>query len=380
MIAILADDLSGAAELAALAASAGLSSEVQTAFDPSTDADVVAVDTDSRAVDETEAVARVRQTAAQVVSAGPDWIYKKTDSVLRGHVAAECEAVAAVAGKSRILLVPANPARRRTLREGVYRVDGVPLDQGPFADDPQWPARNAGILRLLAGASCAVHSLREHEPARPDGLNVPDIWQPSQLRQRAGEMNDQTLAAGAAEFFQALLPPERKRPPLTPVPDALSPLTLIVCGSHAAWAGSRLRECQQRAIPIVPMPRRLFAEDHSDREIDAWAVELEDAMAINGSAMIAVGGEKIAGLAPGVLERRLAEAVRRVLQRVVVGHLLLEGGATAAAVLHRCEWHRLRVGPEVAPGLAWLDVIGAPAPRLLVKPGSYAWPDAAWPA
>ena len=47
-IIVLADDLSGAAELAGIAFAHGLSAEVQREFAPATEIQVIAIDTDSR--------------------------------------------------------------------------------------------------------------------------------------------------------------------------------------------------------------------------------------------------------------------------------------------------------------------------------------------
>ena len=49
-IIVIADDLSGAAELANAALQAGFSAEVQMHFCPGTDADVVCVDTETRSL------------------------------------------------------------------------------------------------------------------------------------------------------------------------------------------------------------------------------------------------------------------------------------------------------------------------------------------
>ena len=378
MIIIIADDLSGAAELAGVARGVGLTAEVHTEFDPASTAEVVAIDTDTRALDEAAAVAKVKAVAARVVAARPAWIYKKTDSVLRGHVLAECRAIAEVAGKTRVLLLPANPGRQRVIRDGRYLIAGTPLDHGPFARDPQWPARTAEVVKLLAAEPDEACSLRVNASAPGKGVVIPDVWEPLHLRDRAREVDDCTLAAGAMEFFSALLHRAPIRSSSPPELSARAEATVFACGSHAAWSGSRLRECQAHGVPIVAMPRRVFADDFAVAELDQWAAEAVDALAIDGRVMLAIGGEKITGMPPGKLESRLAEAVRRVFHRATIGHLLLEGGATAAAVFRACGWSRLRVGDEVAPGLARLEVLGRPAPLLLIKPGSYPWPEGVW--
>src|SRR5262245_23802246 len=114
-IIVLADDLSGAAEVAGIAFGWGLSAEVQRQFDAEAAVDVVAVDCDSRSLSEPAAVERVHRIAAEVVASRPEWIFKKVDSVLRGHVRAEIEAILSVTRQAQAVLAPANPSRGRII-------------------------------------------------------------------------------------------------------------------------------------------------------------------------------------------------------------------------------------------------------------------------
>jgi len=100
MIVVIADDFSGAAELAGVAAARGFKAEVQTRFEPQADADVIAVTTETRLLDEREAVRITGEIAQQIAAANPAWIYKKTDSVLRGNIRAEIVAILAVTGQT----------------------------------------------------------------------------------------------------------------------------------------------------------------------------------------------------------------------------------------------------------------------------------------
>lgn len=65
------------------------------------------------------------------------WIYNKTDSVLRGNVTHEVEAVIQALGLDGVLLVPANPSLGRTIEGGRYFVRGRPLHETEFARDPR---------------------------------------------------------------------------------------------------------------------------------------------------------------------------------------------------------------------------------------------------
>ena len=86
MIGVIADDLTGAAELGAAGLRQGWSAEVVTEGRPSGTSDLVCMDTDSRAQPPREAARRVAAAVKVLQKAGATWVYKKVDSVLRGQV------------------------------------------------------------------------------------------------------------------------------------------------------------------------------------------------------------------------------------------------------------------------------------------------------
>jgi uncharacterized protein YgbK (DUF1537 family) len=78
---------------------------------------------------------------------------------------------------------------------------------------------------------------------------------------------------------------------------------------------------------------------------------------------------------PQTLTTYLSTVVEFVLDRSSIGHLLVEGGATAAALIQRLNWQKMRVKYELAPGVVCMQVVGKRCPLLTMKPGSYVWPD-----
>ncbi|MEU3995974.1 four-carbon acid sugar kinase family protein [Streptomyces fungicidicus] len=172
----LADDLSGAAEVAAL-----LGLPARLALRPAdlglspAPGEAVVVDLDSRYLDEGAAAAAVRAAVRAVRAAGrvssgagrdadgnlaegrafravnsgaadggPLW-FKKCDSLLRGPVGAEA---AAFAEDAEVLVVAtALPAARRVVRGGVVLVDGLPLHESAA-----WRAEERAAPRSVAGA------------------------------------------------------------------------------------------------------------------------------------------------------------------------------------------------------------------------------------
>ena len=399
MILVLADDLAGAAELAGAARNLGLSAELQAGFRGSTAADVLCVDTDTRSCSREEAACRAMETARHAMACGPAWTYKKSDSVLRGHVLAEIRAVMAAGGYSRCLLIPANPRAGRVIRDGRYFVGDRPLDETPFARDPEYPRRTAEVLQLLAagtppdsGPGESLRSLRPGEALPPDGILLPDAASPADLAARAAQVDAVTLPAGGAEFFQALLLAKgcpcpslagsglaahpAARPAAGPV--VPRPATLFVCGSAAAWSGSRRRQCAYHAIPLLAMPAALFAARCDHAAMEDWCGSIRQALAASGRAMVAIGDAAEPAVRPPELARRLVTAVRRSMPDPPVCRLCVEGGATAVELLRALDWTRLAVCQPCAPGVGALRPLDAAGPVLFVKPGSYEWPEELW--
>ncbi len=351
MIVVIADDLSGAAELAGAARRQGLSAEVQTEFSPATDAEVVCVDTDSRLLSPAEAASRVAAVARRVVAAQPAWLFKKCDSVLRGPVLAEAHAVREAAGKQRILLVPANPSRQRTISSGIYRIAGQPLNETLFAADPTHPRRTADINVLLDGDFA--------------GVAVPDVTTDNDVRSQAERLDEQTLPVGAVDFFSALLALRVPRRSIPESKQAVSGKTLLVCGSEASWP-QRSSQAQARGIPTFALPYDIPAAAH--------------ALGANQAVLVGIGdATRAPHVSSAELARQLAQTVAAILGQTSVETLLLEGGATSAAVIAALGWTRLRVEQAADPGVGVLRPIAEQAPLVVIKPGSYSWPAAFWP-
>jgi uncharacterized protein YgbK (DUF1537 family) len=363
MIAVIADDISGAAELAGAALRHGLRAEVQTVFDPRTDADVICVDTDSRSRPVQAAARAAGETARRVAEARPAWIYKKCDSVLRGHVLAELRAIMAASGHLRAMLVPANPSRGRVIRGGHLLVNGQPLHATEFARDPEHPRTTSRVTELLGSDL--------------DGVAVPDVSGEADLVRQAGLVDDGMLAAGGVEFFEALLTKHGSAPvtgaigPLVdgrrlakPGEGISPPVTLVICGSAAAWS-KRRQQARERGTSAFSLPHDV--------------AEITNALRSNRCALIGIGESPLTqGNAPSDLVRQLAQAGAAVLRGISIECLLLEGGATAAAVVRELGWTRLCPCEMATPGIGTLRPFGLAAPLVSIKPGSYDWPADLW--
>ena len=355
-IVVIADDLSGAAELAAVARRRGMSVELQTTFCADTSAEVVCVATQTRAFTPPLAALTVSEVTRAVKAVEPRWIFKKCDSVLRGPVLAEARAVAAVMGVTKLTLVSANPSRDRFVKAGEFWVNGQRLHETDFAQDPENPRTTSRVVDLLSGDLTEV--------------DMPDVTSIAGLETiAAATLDKDRLPVGGADFFAAVLDAREPARKVTTPEEAAQPdagARLLVCGSRMSWR-QRHAEARARGIPVVAMPYE-------------WPVIFA---AVRNATRVLIGiGEapETNGRAPAELVEELGEAVMTLLENLRPKHLLIEGGATAAVVMSRLQWSRFTVGDVKPAGLAVLQPWGMPALDVIIKPGSYPWPAMLWPA
>jgi uncharacterized protein YgbK (DUF1537 family) len=385
---VIADDLSGAAEIAGIGARHGLAVRLERDVPAGAHDGLTVLDTDTRLVAQDDADERVRRFVRLLRPVDFDLIYKKTDSVFRGPILAELDALMDAFARPAGLLIAQNPSRGRTICGGEYRIDGVPLNETRFAQDPEYPARTADALTLLGKSShrktavgAAAAATTAEKPAA--GVTIGEAADVADVRRWAdaiGAAGD-VLPAGGADFFQAILE-SRGLPSSRTYLTALPPgRTLLVCGTSPAFSGNVVARAEAEGIAICAMP------DHSQGSVaslEGWHAAARQALDASGRALIVI--QRPLDRAPGVAQRfqaALAEVVGRLLAPPGPGadNLLLEGGATASAVCRRMNWHQFDVEGEFAPGVVQMHVLGpggSTGHRLVIKPGSYAWPDAVW--
>jgi D-threonate/D-erythronate kinase len=379
VIGVIADDLTGAAELGAIGLRHGLRAEIVRNGRPGGAAGLVCVDTDSRSLKPEDAAKSAAAAAKLLRAAGARWIYKKVDSVLRGQVTAEVEAVMKQLKLERALLLPANPSLGRTIKGGHYFLRGRPLHKTEFAHDPQFPRRSSNVLRLMkVPEKYAVRVANGDRSLSAGTIVVPDAETSADVRGWTASCDPQMLPAGGAEFFDALLNAEH--PVLENESGSFKLPTatkeFFVVGTSTQAARKFVAAERRKKVPVFSLPQEL-----------AWGAEFTPAAveAVTHRVVAALAAQPRVILNVGLPQVRDAEVARRlsgqvvdvaeqVLRQARVACVFAEGGATAAELVRRMGWARLEVVGEFAPGVATLAVEGETNFLLTIKPGTYAWP------
>jgi uncharacterized protein YgbK (DUF1537 family) len=126
MITVIADDLTGAAEIAGICLRYGLKASFGIDEMPENVADVNIIATDSRSMTEEDAYKTHRQLADIILAKKFNQVvFKKCDSVLRGYVLTELSALLDATEKKTAILQPTNPEGFRCIRNGDYLINDV---------------------------------------------------------------------------------------------------------------------------------------------------------------------------------------------------------------------------------------------------------------
>lgn len=368
MITVIADDITGAAELAGVAHSHGLTTVLAVEAAPGVyswqtpDHDmwsvpevfVIATDTRSVAADEAAVVTEAATRAlchAMPYANGRNILFRKLDSVLRGNIEEETRAVLAASPYKRALHMPANPSKNRIIRGGVYYIDGVPINETPFRDDPEFPARTA--------------VLRERFPE----LSFADAESLADVRHIVEKTPLDTLLCGGVDLFTALLEREVIGKEHCPRPRGH---VLRRDGRLLVVRGSTLSKPIPLGLPVAEMDDSVF---YGTIPAGLWARSVaEQYLASDHGLVVAVGAERPILKGRGIaarLRHTMSVAVAGCVTAAVPDELVIEGGATAFAIMHRLPWRSFTVSDEIAPGVVRLAA--ADGPHITLKPGSYDW-------
>ena len=356
MIAVIADDFTGAAELAGISLRYGLKVSVCLHDEMDEDADVLIISTDSRSLKKKEALKVTTNVVRKVVQLKPDLVYKKIDSVLRGYVLDELKVQMQLCGSNKAFIMPANPTLGRTIRNGEYFIDDKQLDETGFVADPEFPVKISSINKILADDSVKV--LKQGEALPLEGIVVGEAKNEKDIQEWANKLDNDWVLAGAGDFYTALLNNRYKKQTLHEFQLVLP--HLYVCGTSF----------KERKEFIKEIAEELKCVSYMAGKVDqAWVNRTVDIIKKNRKAVIAIKETAASAL---VLRTAMAKAVRQILKKKAVKEIFIEGGSTAAAIMHELDIKKLTPVNELQRGVVRMKVNDL---FITVKPGSYKIPE-----
>ncbi|CTQ50139.1 3-oxo-tetronate kinase [Jannaschia donghaensis] len=392
----IADDFTGATDLAAMLSRAGVPVTLRIGLpegggDTATAFEVIALKIRTNPVD--DAVAEARAAYRWLKAQGARrifWKYCSTfDSTQRGNIGPVAEALMTEMGLDLTVHCPAFPENGRRVFMGNLFVGDQPLHESPMKDHPLTPMRDANLQRLLGPqvqrqtGAVPYPTVRAGVAAVRDALErlqghvVLDAVEDADLATLAQAIHDMPLICGGSAIAQPLPALWREAgamgsPGNTPLPTAGGG-QIVLSGSCSAMTRAQVGTYLKVAAGYRLDPLEL-AKGDALKDARAWLAAQDPAapkivFATAEPKSIAAAQEKLGvGRAGALVEDALAQLARDA-RAMGIGRIVVAGGETSGAVTRALDVDRLRIGPEIAPGVPWCFADGGLA--LALKSGNF---------
>lgn len=381
----IADDFTGATDLAGLLARSGVRVSLRIGVPSEPPADPAAFEVialKSRTAPVGEAVAETRAALKWLQAAGARrffWKYCSTfDSTAEGNIGPVAEALMADLGTDQTIYCPAFPENGRSIFMGNLFVGRQPLAESPMKDHPLTPMRDSNLVRLL-----------EPQVTRPVGLTdrLTVARGPQALRAELEALKAQGVAhvvvdAVANEDLAVIAEACRDMPLMTggsavamPLPalyladgtlsaDApraeaprLDTGTIVLSGSCSAMTNKQVADYTSRGVPAFQLDPLALAE-HGPQEALDWLAQqdLDKAPLIYATAnpdSVRAAQEKLGVAGAGEIVEATLSACAVAARDRGARRVIVAGGETSGAVTRALGVTQLDIGAEIAPGVPW---------------------------
>lgn len=380
---VIADDFTGALDTGVQFAASGAETRVVTNIEydfsrTGREVQVLVLVAETRHVKWEEAYRMVYGIAKRACESGIPYLYKKTDSALRGNIGSELKAVLDAAGKHTLHFLPAFPRMNRVTRNGIHYIDGSPVHESVFGKDPFEPVTCSYIPDMMRGEVpvTVVESMDGWE--RQNGVMVYDASTDEELMsigsflKEKGELGLTAGCAGFAAVLPQLLGLSGKRRERI----SLDKKLLVACGSvnpitvrqldYAERAGMK----RIRLTPEQKLEKDYLESEEGNRALEEWTkTALEEECCIFDTndlpgcrAACEYAGSH--GLSLDELRVRIADTLGRVVEHLVragvKSTMLLTGGDTLMGFMRHIGCDEIVPACEMAPGtvLSQVDIDG----------------------
>ena len=406
----IADDLTGATDLALMIARQGMKT-VQVIGSPPEhggfgDAEAVVIALKSRTIAPAQAVSLSLAAARALREAGAEQLFFKYcstfDSTDEGNIGPVAEALMEFAGADLTIACPAFPATGRSIYKGYLFVGDVLLSESPMKDHPLTPMRDSNLRRVLQRqargkvglvpldivdqGAAAIREAFSKARARGERLLIVDAVRDENLRAIGAACAGMALVTGGSgvamglpENFRAAGKLGMSAPPQTLV--APPGRAAILAGSCSTATRGQIRAALDAGVPAFRIdPLEIASGAVTPQRIVDWAVaakgphapliyssdEPDAVRGVQARLGVAHAGE--------IVENFLAEVGRLLLARGFT-RFLVAGGETSGAVVAALGVSALHIGPEIDPGIPWTRSIGRPDVALALKSGNFGATD-----
>ncbi len=333
---------------------------------------ILVMDAETRHLSEQEAYEVVYEAARNAKKHQIPYIYKKTDSALRGNIGSELKALKDAMGVNMLPFIPAFPQMGRTTRHGIHFIDGKPVRESVFGKDPFEPVECSYVPDIIHRQTDAEVIVAERKwgvsLSERDAIVVFDADGYEDILVIAKKLDQMGLlkvTAGCAGFAASLpkllgLTGEERRQP-----DFKSGL-LVVCGSVNPITQKQLDEAERKGfIRISLTPKQKLTQQYwSGKEGQEDLKKIYKICLENQRCIIDTNDKpgtketEAYGMDRGLPLEKIREVIAENLGMLLKGlidrklhkTLLITGGDTLLGFMESMEIREMEPICEMAPG------------------------------
>jgi uncharacterized protein YgbK (DUF1537 family) len=403
----IADDFTGATDLAGLLARSGVRVSLRLGVPdakPDRTAAFEVIALKCRTVPVDAAVAETRAALDWLKAAGAMkffWKYCSTfDSTDEGNIGPVAEALMAGLGTGQTIYCPAFPENGRAIFMGTLFVGQQLLAESPMKDHPLTPMRDSNLMRLLApqvtlpvGLIDRLTVAAGHDAvrARLDALADEGV---AHVVVDAVANEDLTTIAVASRHLPLLTGGSALAMPLPALyagdgalPDDAAPFVrpdlpegaVVLSGSCSAMTNQQVARYQQRA-PSFRLDPLVIAGNGIGDAMNFLHAQPPCAnplfYATAAPAEVRAAQDRLGVERAGALVEEALAAIARAAFDAGIRRFVVAGGETSGAVAQALGLSRLDVGAEIAPGVPWAFAkVDAEAIAITLKSGNFGTMD-----
>ncbi|MDJ0639895.1 MAG: four-carbon acid sugar kinase family protein [Paracoccaceae bacterium] len=381
----IADDFTGATDLAGLLARSGADVSLRIGIPKVQASEAAAFEVialKSRTAPVSEAVSEALAALEWLRTAGAQrffWKYCSTfDSTPEGNIGPVAEALMEALGTDQTIYCPAFPENGRSIFMGNLFVGQQPLAESPMKDHPLTPMRDSNLMRLLepqvtrpvglvdrlivARGADAVRSELAALKTKGVAHVVVDAVANDDLTIIAEACREMSLMTGGSAIAMPLpalylsdgvLSRAAKG---TPAPNLESD-AVVLSGSCSAMTNRQVADYMARGKPAFRLDPSELAENGPDKALE-WLAAQDLALAplvyaTADPASVKASQEKLGVAQAGAIVEAALAACAVAARDAGARRFVVAGGETSGAVAKALGVERLNIGKEIAPGVPW---------------------------
>ncbi|MEO1681265.1 MAG: 3-oxo-tetronate kinase [Pseudomonadota bacterium] len=394
-IGVIADDFTGASDIALTLAEAGMAvtqfiGVPHGSSDAALGAGVVALKSRSAPVD--EAVADSLAACNWLLAQGARQIVFKVcstfDSTAEGNIGPVLDALAARLSAGPVMVCPAFPENGRSVYLGHLFVGDRLLNESGMETHPLTPMRDADLRRVLAAQSVApVHHVPIADVASgaaairhalPDtGYAIVDAIADADLRAIGAAAQGARLICGGSGIALGLpanFDAVPGRPSWTPVTGP----GVVLSGSCSTATRGQVARYRDGAPSLEITAEAAMSGDIDPTRLADWALSHTAPPLIYSSAdpeTVRAAQSRFGRAAVADRIEEIFAALAAALRHAGVTRIVVAGGETSGAVVRGLGATALRIGPRLAAGVPALRCENDPSLALALKSGNFGGPD-----